>query len=113
MDPFTERLISWVLIIFFGGFLIYSIQDFVKRTKELAPLFQELKMAVMELRSSITNQNRRATERERTVNAHLEKHDRYIKSLFEKVNTHDTEIQLLKKDAEFWFTKKDDNGDKH
>ncbi len=112
MDPFTEKLISWVLIIFFGGFLIYSIQDFVKRTKELTPLFQELKMAVVELRSSITNQNERAIERERTVNAHLEKHDKYLKSLFEKVNTHDTQIQLIHKDLELRLEKKDDNGNK-
>jgi len=92
------ELISWAMFVFFGGFLIFAIQNFVKRTTELTFLFHDLRLAVSELRAAIKNQDQRSIERERSVNAHLEKHDRYIKDIWKLVNNHETSIQLLKRD---------------
>lgn len=95
-----EDVLKWAILVFMGGFLIFAIQNFVKRMQELAVLFQDLRHTVNELKLMLFNNQERYIERERTVNLHLEKHDRYIKDLWKSSNEHGTDIKLIKKDIE-------------
>lgn len=93
-----EDVLKWAILVFMGGFLIFAIQNFVKRMQELAVLFQDLKQTVAELKMMITNNYERTIERERAVNMHLEKHDRYIKEHWTTLNQHSIELKMLRKD---------------
>lgn len=95
-----EDVLKWAILVFMGGFLIFAIQNFVKRMQELAALFQDLKQTVSELKLMLFNNQERYIERERTVNMRLEKHSRDIKDLWRSSNEHDTSIKLIKRDIE-------------
>lgn len=95
-----EDVLKWAILVFMGGFLIFAIQNFVKRMQELAVLFQDLRHTVNELKLMLFNNQERHIEREKTVNLHLEKHGRHIKDLWKSSNEHDTDIKLIKKDIE-------------
>lgn len=95
-----EDILKWVILVLMGGSLIFAIQNFVKRMQELATLFQDLKQTVNELKLMLFNNQERHIERERTVNLHLEKHDRYIKDLWKSSNEHGIELKMLRKDLD-------------
>lgn len=95
-----EDVLKWAILVFMGGFLIFAIQNFVKRMQELAVLFQDLKQTVAELKLMISNNQERYIERERAVNMHLEKHDRYIKEHWTTLNQHSIELKMLRKDLD-------------